>query len=222
MGKEIKVALITGVFSVVAGAVGGSLITSTVIKSNNTNNNTIVITTDSGEKEIITEQDYEQIKTDKEELEEENKKLQDSIASNQQASLETEEKNRSFFETLYDGDAYEKYGSSDNTGELKIGGKGYTDAVELSGGWGGTPFALFNLDGKYQTVQFDIGRVDDSDIVGATLRIYLNGSKSGEYTIDAETPLTPIQIQVAGATTMKIELSGDGYKRYGLVNFEAN
>lgn len=219
MGKEIKVALITGVFSVVAGAVSGSLITSTVIKSNNTNNNTIVITTDSGEKEIITELDYEQIKTDKEELEEENKKLQESIASNQQASLETEEKNRSFFETLYDGDYYEKYDSSNNTGELEIGGKGYTDAVEL---WGYTAFALFNLDGEYQTVQFDIGRVDDSDIVGATLRIYLNGSESGEYTIDAETPLTPIQIQVAGATTMKIELSGDGYKQYGLVNFEAN
>ena len=218
MGKEIKVALITGVFSVVAGAVGGSLITSTVIKSNNTNNNTIVITTDSGEKEIITEQDYEQIKTDKEELEEENKKLQNSIASNQQASLETKEKNRNFFETLYDGEAYEKYDSSNNTGELKIGGKGYTDAVEL---WGHNSFALFNLDGEYQTIQFDVGRVDDSNIVGATLRIYLNGSESGEYTIDAETPLTPIQIQVAGATTMKIELSGDGYKQYGLVNLEA-
>ena len=173
MGKEIKVALITGVFSVVAGAVGGSLITSTVIKSNNTNNNTIVITTDSGEKEIITEQDYEQIKTDKEELEEENKKLQNSIASNQQASLETKEKNRNFFETLYDGEAYEKYDSSNNTGELKIGGKGYTDAVEL---WGYNSFVL---------------------------------------------SLTPIQIQVAGATTMKIELSGDGYKQYGLVNLEA-
>lgn len=218
MGKEIKVALITGVFSVVAGAVGGSLITSTVIKSNNTNNNTIVITTDSGEKEIITEQDYEQIKTDKEELEEENKKLQNSIASNQQASLETKEKNRNFFETLYDGEAYEKYDSSNNTGELKIGGKGYTDAVEL---WGYNSFVLFNLDGEYQTIQFDVGRVDDSNIVGATLRIYLNGSESGEYTIDAETPLTPIQIQVAGATTMKIELSGDGYKQYGLVNLEA-
>lgn len=218
MGKEIKVALITGVFSVVAGAVGGSLITSTVIKSNNTNNNTIVITTDSGEKEIITEQDYEQIKTDKEELEEENKKLQNSIASNQQASLETKEKNRNFFETLYDGEAYEKYDSSNNTGELKIGGKGYTDAVEL---WGHNSFVLFNLDGEYQTIQFDVGRVDDSNIVGATLRIYLNGSESGEYTIDAETPLTPIQIQVAGATTMKIELSGDGYKQYGLVNLEA-
>ena len=151
-------------------------------------------------------------------MEEENRKLQESIASNQQASLETEEKNKNFFETIYDGDGYEKYNSSNNTGELKIGGKGYTDAVEL---WGGTPFVLFNLDGEYQTINFDIGRVDDSEIIDVTLRIYLNDSKSGEYTINAETPLTPIQVQVAGATTMKIELAGDGYKQYGLVNFEA-
>ena len=52
------------------------------------------------------------------------------------------------------------------------------------------------------------------------LRVYLNDNESGEFTIDAETPLTPIEIQVAGATTMKIELVGDGYKKYGLVNFE--
>lgn len=218
MGKGIKAAVITGVCGIIAGAVSGSLITSTVTMNNNTNNNTIVITSDSGEEEIVTAQDYEQMKTDNQELEEENRKLQESIASNQQASLETEEKNKNFFETIYDGDGYEKYNSSNNTGELKIGGKGYTDAVEL---WGGTPFVLFNLDGEYQTINFDIGRVDDSEIIDVTLRIYLNDSKSGEYTINAETPLTPIQVQVAGATTMKIELAGDGYKQYGLVNFEA-
>ena len=218
MRKGIKAAVITGVCGIIAGAVSGSLITSTVTMNNNTNNNTIVITSDSGEEEIVTAQDYEQMKTDNQELEEENRKLQESIASNQQASLETEEKNKNFFETIYDGDGYEKYNSSNNTGELKIGGKGYTDAVEL---WGGTPFVLFNLDGEYQTINFDIGRVDDSEIIDVTLRIYLNDSKSGEYTINAETPLTPIQVQVAGATTMKIELAGDGYKQYGLVNFEA-
>ena len=218
MGKGIKAAVITGVCGIIAGAVSGSLITSTVTMNNNTNNNTIVITSDSGEEEIVTAQDYEQMKTDNQELEEENRKLQESIASNQQASLETEEKNKNFFETIYDGDGYEKYNSSNNTGELKIGGKGYTDAVEL---WGGTPFVLFNLDGEYQTINFDIGRVDDSEIIDVTLRIYLNDSKSGEYTINAETPLTPIQVQVAGATTMKIELGGDAYKQYGLVNFEA-
>ena len=222
MGKGIKAAVITGVCGIIAGAVSGSLITSTVTMNNstnnNTNNNTIVITSESGEEEIVTAQDYEQMKMDNQELEEENRKLQESIASNRQARLETEEKNKNFFETIYDGDGYEKYNSSNNTGELKIGGKGYTDALEL---WGGTPFALFNLDGEYQTIKFDIGRVDDSQIVDVTLRIYLNDSKSGEYTINAETPLTPIQVQVAGATTMKIELSGDGYKQYGLVNFEA-
>ena len=222
MGKGIKAAVITGVCGIIAGAVSGSLITSTVTMNNstnnNTNNNTIVITSESGEEEIVTAQDYEQMKMDNQELEEENRKLQESIASNRQASLETEEKNKNFFETIYDGDGYEKYNSSNNTGELKIGGKGYTDALEL---WGGTPFALFNLDGEYQTIKFDIGRVDDSQIVDVTLRIYLNDSKSGEYTINGETPLTPIQVQVAGATTMKIELSGDGYKQYGLVNFEA-
>ena len=42
----------------------------------------------------------------------------------------------------------------------------------------------------------------------------------GDFPLDAETPLTPIEIDVAGATTMKIELVGDGHKKYRLVNFE--
>lgn len=76
------------------------------------------------------------------------------------------------------------------------------------------------MDGEYQSVKFDAGRIDESSIIDGMLRVYLNDNESGEFTIDAETPLTPIEIQVAGETTMKIELVGDGYKKYGLVNFE--
>ncbi len=75
MRKGIKAAVITGVCGIIAGAVSGSLITSTVTMNNNTNNNTIVITSDSGEEEIVTAQDYEQMKMDNQELEEENRKL---------------------------------------------------------------------------------------------------------------------------------------------------
>ena len=79
MGKGIKAAVITGVCGIIAGAVSGSLITSTVTMNNstnnNTNNNTIVITSESGEEEIVTAQDYEQMKMDNQELEEENRKL---------------------------------------------------------------------------------------------------------------------------------------------------
>lgn len=217
MGKEIKAAVITGICGIIAGAVGGTLITNTFMVNQNTNNNTIVITGESGEQEVVTADDYEQIKKDNEELEKDNEKLQASLVSNQQKSIEMEAAKKDFFETIYDGEGYEKYDSSNNTGELKIGGKGYTDAVQL---WGGAPFILLNLEGEYQTIKFDVGRIDDSYIIDGTLRIYLNDNKSGEFAIDAETPLTPIEIQVAGATTMKIELVGDGYKKYGLVNFE--
>ena len=75
MRKGIKAAVITGVCGIIAGAVSVSLITSTVTMNNNTNNNTIVITSDSGEEEIVTAQDYEQMKMDNQELEEENRKL---------------------------------------------------------------------------------------------------------------------------------------------------
>ncbi|OUN35676.1 hypothetical protein [Lachnoclostridium sp. An76] len=206
---------------IIAGMVGGAWITNTFNTNyntnNNTNNNTIVITGESGGQEIITADDYEQIKKDNEELVEDNEKLQASLESNQQRSIKMETTKKDFFEAIYDGDGYEKYNSSNNTGELKIGGKGYTDAIQL---WGWTPFILLNLDGEYQSVKFDAGRIDESSIIDGMLRVYLNDNESGEFTIDAETPLTPIEIQVAGATTMKIELVGDGYKKYGLVNFE--
>ena len=47
--------------------VGGAWITNTFNTNNNTNNNTIVITGESGEQEIITADDYEQIKKEREE-----------------------------------------------------------------------------------------------------------------------------------------------------------
>ena len=235
MNSKVKVALISGIFGIVAGTAGTSYVFGVLninnTENNNTNNNTIIITNDAGEEEIVTAEDYIQLQDDnqileqdKKKLEEDNKKLeedyrklQESIAANQQNSRALEEQNADFMETLYDGDEYTKYDGTNNPEGIKIGGESYTNAVEMAGK---SPFVLFNLNNSYNEISFDVGRVDDSYIEDRTLRVYLNNVESGEYAIDAEVPLTSITVQVAGASTMKIELVGENYTKYGLVNFE--
>lgn len=224
MNTTIKAALITGICGIVAGGVGGSLITNNLNVNENVNNNTLVITTSSGEQEKVTVEDYTKIQKDNEELkenleslEENNKKLQESLAINNQKSEEIKSSNIKFLDLLYDGYQYKVYKTSDGGEGLKIGGKEYTDAFKV---YGSHTFVLFNLDKKYNLTRFNVGRIDDSEICDANIKVYLDNNLSGEYAINAQTPLTPIEINLAGATTLKIELTADSYVEYGFMNFE--
>lgn len=221
MKSSIKAALITGICGVIAGSVGGSLITSNLNMNQNVNNNTLVFTNSSGEKEKVTVEDYTKMQKDNEELkenlEESNKKLQESLASNQQKSDEVKASNVKFLDVLYDGYNYNTYKSSEGGTGIKIGGKEYIDAFELNGR---NSFVLLNLDRKYSVAKFNVGRIDDSDICNCNVKIYLDNNLSGEYTIDAQTPLTPLEVSLGGATTLKIELTSEGYASYGFVNLE--
>lgn len=224
MKTTIKAALITGICGIVAGGVGGSLITSNLNVNENVNNNTLVITTSSGEQEEVTVEDYTKIQKDNEELkedlvslEESNKKLQESLEINNQKSEEIKSSNTKFLDLLYDGYQYDVHKASDGGEGLKIGGKEYTDAFKLSGS---SSFVLINLDKKYNLTRFNVGRIDDSNICDANIKVYLDNNLSGEYTINAQTPLMPLEVNLAGATILKVELAADSYVEYGFADFE--
>ena len=219
MKKELITAIITGII----GAVGGSAASYTVTNHNtnnnvntNTSNNTIIINRDGKEIEI-TADDYEQLEKDNEQLEQDNQKLEESLKNNQEKSDAADLENSDFIDSLYDGERYDKYLSSNNDESISIGGKTYNDSFEISN----NGFALFNLDGNYSKVTMDVGRIDDSTVTDAEIKIYLDDKLSGSYKISAEKVLTNIDIDLAGANNMKIALEADSIVRYGFVNISA-
>lgn len=79
----------------------------------------------------------------------------------------------------------------------------------------------FRIDGNYSKVTMDVGRIDDSTVTDAEIKIYLDDKLSGSYKISAEKVLTNIDIDLAGANNMKITLEADTFVRYGFVNISA-
>lgn len=94
-----------------------------------------------------------------------------------------------------------------------MAGKTYTNGFTLQ--YRGS--ALFNLNGKYQTLEFDLGHVDGSQMDDLTVTIYLDGSVSKVIEAKAEDLPRHITIPLNGALQMKIELS-EYWAKYGFAN----
>lgn len=80
-------------------------------------------------------------------------------------------------------------------------------------------WALYNLNGIYNTLEFDIGHIDGWLVRNATLNIYLDGKLS--YTLDLDPYAMPQHcvVPLNGALQMKIEMSRNG-GNYCFINAE--
>lgn len=81
-------------------------------------------------------------------------------------------------------------------------------------------YGLFNLDGKYSKIEFDIGKVDDSNssyIEDAKMKIFLDNELSEEHKISAELADTHFEIPVNNAKSLKILLTDSG-SNFGFYN----
>ena len=163
----------------------------------NTSNNTIILNRNGKEIEITA--------NDSEQLEQDNQKLEESLKNNQEKSDAADLENSGFIDSLYDGERYDKYLSSNNGESISIGGKTYNDSFEISN----NGFTLFNLDGNYSKVTMDVGRIDDSIVTDAEIKIYLDDKLSGSYKISGEKVLTNIDIDLTDANSMRITLEVD-------------
>lgn len=163
----------------------------------NTSNNTIILNRNGKEIEITA--------NDNEQLEQDNQKLEESLKNNQEKSDAADLENSGFIDSLYDGERYDKYLSSNNGESISIGGKTYNDSFEISN----NGFTLFNLDGNYSKVTMDVGRIDDSIVTDAEIKIYLDDKLSGSYKISGEKVLTNIDIDLTDANSMRITLEVD-------------
>ena len=88
----------------------------------------------------------------------------------------------------------------------KMGGETYTNAFILSGGWsdGKGGYAFFNLNGEYETLEFDIGHVDGSSMGEATLEIVLDGVTAQVIDMKPDDLPKHYTITLNGAKQMKI------------------
>lgn len=123
----------------------------------------------------------------------------------------------------------EEYRLVDNS-YFTMSGKKYTngfvlDTGAISANSSQTAEALFNLDGKYDSLSFTVGHIDSSEggqhNCNATLNIYLDGIIAYNTVLHYDDVAKKITVPLDGALQMKIEISsidcddGYGYRTYG-------
>lgn len=95
---------------------------------------------------------------------------------------------------------YETSGYSDETFEM--GGQTYGHGFCLSSTDG---YALFNLNGRYTTLEFDIGHMDGYRMKEGIYEIFLDGQLVKTISMDAEDRVQHISIPLNYALQMKIQ-----------------
>lgn len=98
---------------------------------------------------------------------------------------------------------------------VEMTGKTYTHAFTMTG----SGYALFNLDGKYSTLEFDFGHKDGSSMYGKgrEYSFYLDGKLVKTITGDPESLVKHYTIDLNNALQMKI-VSDTGSGIYGFAN----
>ncbi len=96
---------------------------------------------------------------------------------------------------------------------ITMAGEKYANGMKIS--WG---YALFNLNGQYNTLSFDVGHIDGETMADKVLNIYLDGELSFSVDLTGEMLPTHYEVPLHNALQMKIELGGDYW--YGIGNIE--
>lgn len=105
---------------------------------------------------------------------------------------------------------------------FKMTGKTYSHGFTIGNYQGlyGTPgsYALFNLDGKYQTLSVDIGHVDGEGTGDASFEIYLDGDLTQVIEVGYEDMVSHFDISLNHALQLKIVKSDSNWGYYGFAN----
>lgn len=100
---------------------------------------------------------------------------------------------------------------------MKMMGNTYSNGFQLDAAYSG--FALFNIDGKYKTLEFDFGHIDGSTMTNVTYNIYLDGRFLQTIDGTSDMKVAHISIPLNQASQLKIDFSShSGYPVYGFAN----
>lgn len=122
---------------------------------------------------------------------------------------------------LYEGTCYRKYLPSEgNTFSMESGtyNKGFVIYDDHSILGDGDGYALFDLQGNYSKMTFDVGRTNEYEKEDIVLKVYLDDVYIEEYSLNAQSPPIPLEIDLNYANSMKLEITGGFKVKYGFAN----
>ena len=234
MKDTIKAALITGVLGVVASTVTGIFTYKAgaeTVERRIDNQISQVVEVDNGDVDAAVEylvSRVEDLEDENESLEGENETYREKIELRQIEYEETSETNElSASENLmtvcppYEVKTPVLFNDKDS---FKMGGETYNNGFTYGApGPAEEYFILFNLDGKYSSINFDFGHVDGSGVNDCTLMVYLDGEYVATLEKKSDELVTNETIELKGAKQMKMcfDTGGAGnFADYGLANIK--
>lgn len=122
---------------------------------------------------------------------------------------------------LYEGTCYIKYLPSDgNTFSMGSStyNKGFAIYDDHSLFGEGDGYVLFDLQGKYSKIAFDVGRTNEYEKQDVILKVYLNDEYIEEYSLNAQSPPVQLEIGLNYSNNMKLEVTGGNRVKYGFAN----
>lgn len=92
-------------------------------------------------------------------------------------------------------------------------GENYKNGIQMSWDSG---YSYFNLNGKYNKLEFDLGHIDDGAMINGTLEIYLDGNFYKKYDLLSDSLVQHYECELNGANQMQFAWgSGSNY----IINF---
>lgn len=126
------------------------------------------------------------------------------------------------YSMLYNGKGYVSLDSIDGSTikEPKVAGIEMTQRFIIEGSSFDNSYALFRLDGKYSSIEFDAGMLDNTSqysISDAVIKLELDGTEKYKEKIRADIASKHYKFDVTGIKTLKINLS-DSNAMFGFYN----
>ena len=98
----------------------------------------------------------------------------------------------------YESSNYEEF---INGRTFTMAGQDYTDGFKLRS----DGYAIWNINGAYSTLEFDLGHIDDTDMGTVTVEIYLDGELYKTIKVNPESLPQHYTISIAGVKQLKIK-----------------
>lgn len=125
-----------------------------------------------------------------------------------------ENKSKLLESVAFEANCYIVYPTDEDN--ICIGGDYYNEGIKFKGH---NRSIMIYLKGGYSKLDFDVGRLFGTDKYNATLKVFLDGEYSGEYTLDSEKIISHESIDLNNAEVLKLVYDGESYSTdYGLVN----
>lgn len=106
--------------------------------------------------------------------------------------------------TPYRTQQYTEYTLS-NGKSFSMSGKKYTNGFDISNNWGTGGYAIFNLDGKYNSITLELGPVDGQTGSDSEVNFFVDDKLVKSYTVNQQDLSKKVTIPLKGGMQLKIE-----------------